>query len=191
MTTILVTIGILFFVLILLSFIITLSIKFDKDHKSNVNSWHYNLFCILKCNEKYDTPTNVCQYFWEYVLYIIFIPLRILAILINLFLKDKMERESWIISIMLYFVILISYVIGRESFPDKNIPYTIFFGFIIFLLILAISIGTFIGIKYFNKKYKNRKYQRYEKQENLLFAKIKSWKERNCSIIIWNNETDK
>lgn len=166
--------------LILTVLVLVFSIKFSADHSAPEKSWHLKLFrAITFEHEDYRLPSNICVYFWRYVLHILFIPWNILMILYGV-LYPKQRDESgvmWTISTIKWFLLLLSFGIG-SAFRD-GLEFHFWKSIGIGLAVLssaALLIIIIFGLLHLINK---------APKDTLLTTKISSWKDRNCPMINW------
>lgn len=181
MITIIWIVAILFAILIGTVFTVTMLIKIDNSHTVSETSWHVRLFKILTTfdNGSEWLPKTICSYFWKYVIAIMTMPLILPSIIINLFLKSKMGRALGIlISVVGYVLIAGSIGIGINAFEIKSLWLAFLVGLLTIAVIAALTTGLAYLLEYiFKKSSKNIN------RKPLIVSRFKSWKEKNCPII--------
>ena len=196
---ILIIIAAIYGVLILTVFIISLAIKFDETHIVKYSSWHVKLFQILACRDASWLPNNVCSYFQQYALSILFIPLDIWLILYSIIMFKKRDEyyirhdkllPLFFLSTIMWIGLLLFYMVGYSVLHEANIMFEFnstglialgvgigivctIFGILALIIYLANKLNKkLLGVT-LKSPFKN----------SLLISKFKAWKKRNCPRI--------
>jgi len=202
MITFLISLGILCTILIVAALILNFSIKFDENHNASFDSWHFKLYALLRFENKYYTnkPKTICLYFWNFLFYILIIPVTLPMIIIG-FVAPKIRFEdgsnkgaiiaggifSWI-AILLSFVAGIG-ILGYEDlkeFTPLQIFLSIITGIAAISSVLTIVGLSIYGITEYDSYIKIKNYNRPSKPDSMLKLRYKAWKNKNCPMINWD-----
>ncbi len=173
--------------LIILFLGVTLNIKFS-DTPVNTNIWHVWLYKRLWYFEHdYNLPTNVCNYFWKYLLGIFLLPFNITIILLGLFWKKVREEvDNCIVAFYSLYTYIIYLIYLSIAFSNMNPDFSTF---TIFEWIWKIEAGIgimscIIAFIYLQKLYNDKNINEVKKK-NILVQRFRNWKSKSCTKINW------
>lgn len=195
METFLITLGIVYAIIIATTFIVSLSIKFDKDHNANVNSWHYRLFCFISGTDRYTyitkPPRTVCSYFWQYVTFMLMLPLSLPYLIIVSIWPDSKEDGRTPLPILLGMLTYIAgffvWMVGMGTlesfalFTDPNWFQLTILPLITGAIIITTVVSALAGFIYliFNIS------ESQALNDSMITKRVKAWKSKSCPVINW------
>ena len=182
-------------ILVLLFFSVALSIKF-KEGVALTSSWHVKLYKSLWCIEGYHRlPSNICSYFWKYLLGIMLLPFTWIVVnIFTIFKKTRNTISDAFVGVVITTNVLILYHLtaGNMMLYDTLSGLSILqfmkgigLSFIILCsIIFILFLGGFIG--HIATMARNKRSGSH-RTESLLVTRFKDWKNKSCTRITWSD----
>lgn len=145
-------------------------------------SWHYRYMKWVFGDDN-EIPTNLCTYFWLTVLFVATCPLILLGKGIGRLYDNAPPAYKIrpLIDSILGFCLVLAIV---------GLIYTIVLNFWVFLTLVGlvtVVIGSLIGITIsitkLHDKIQDHRFPHRKKQKNLVIARFKAWKDKNCPLL--------
>ena len=193
MTTLFIIGGSLLLIMIAL-FVFMLTIKFDKDHNASKDSFHYKVFNTLRFGDDYEVlPPTICLYYWQYVKYIVLIPLTLPIVLIgSVFkkLKDTTNLSGFTAAFWVTIILGCGWgnliFINNVDEPSVSVFMACILGLLILITAFALILLIIYGIVCLVEYIKSKRTTPVAKEESLVKKRFKAWKDKNCPMINWD-----